>query len=83
MSKHITEVFVICTEDGMFVAGDAFWPTLVENINKAATMSSLKDAKTYIKVASKRLKQKTTLTTKIAIDERDDNFNRVSLTLKL
>lgn len=84
MANHLNDVYVVRDPNGMFVCGDAFWPSLSENIMKAERKSALKDAKVYAKTAAKRLKLKPELkmTISLATEERDDKFNLVSVTLK-
>ena len=60
MANHTSDVFVVKTKDGEYVTGDAFWPNLTSEIKKATRLSLLKDAKTYVKTAARRLRLKGT-----------------------
>lgn len=72
---HVTNVYVIETEDNQYVKGDPFWPELTERIDSAARQATMSDAKKYIKTAEKRLKPKQKLHATACEAVYDSSFN--------
>ena len=79
MDNHTNKVVMIKTANGEWVSGDSFWPKTTSQIIKGVRLSSMADAKKYVKTAEKRLKQGK-LKTVNAVAEYDGNWNLVNIT---
>lgn len=80
MANHVSSAYVIKVKEDGYAMGDSFWPTVTDNIIKAARPTLPKDAKAYIKTAVKRLKMKDGDLKAVSVDvEYNEKFEVISV----
>ena len=76
--NHCSSVLIVRTPDGEWVKGDPFWPQTTTRITEAARLSTMADAKKFVKTATKRLKAGELKIVK-ASAEYDSNFTCIAV----
>lgn len=57
MTTHVNTAFVVKYDNDQYVAGDSFWPKLVDKTKMASRIDTFNDAKKFVKTATARLKK--------------------------
>lgn len=76
--NHTSVVLIVRTPTGEWVKGDPFWPKTTDRITDAARLSTMADAKKFVKTATKRLKAGELKIIK-ATAEYDSNFTCIGV----